>query len=127
MSAKATIMIVDDQVSVRTMLRDLVEHAGFASIVAENGAEGVEKANEHKPDLIIMDLMMPVKNGLEAAREIKALPELKDIPILFLTARGQAEDEARSLEAGAAGFIAKPFSPKNVLAKISELLAARGQ
>ncbi|MCB1324077.1 MAG: response regulator [Spirochaetales bacterium] len=116
------ILIADDQASVRNMLSDLVSHAGFTALMAENGEEAVTMATTHRPGVIILDLMMPVKNGLQAAQEIRAVPELAETPILFLTARGQPQDEARTKEAGGSAFISKPFSPRQVLATIQQLL-----
>jgi CheY-like chemotaxis protein len=74
------------------------------------------------PDLIIMDLMMPGKNGIQAAKEIKATAELSHIPIIFLTARGRPQDESSAMDAGAARFISKPFSPRVVLEAIAGLI-----
>ena len=124
---RGIILIVDDQASIRTMLSDLVSGAGFEAVLAENGEVGVKLAQEHQPGVIVMDLMMPVKSGLDAAQEIRNIPALSAVPILFLTARGQPQDEQRAMDAGGSGFIAKPFSPKQVLAKIEELMAWGGK
>jgi len=123
MSAK--ILIVDDQESIRNMLSELLGMAGYTYEMAQNGVEAVELAGRTRPDLIIMDLMMPVKNGLEAAAEIRALPELEQTPILFLTARGQAQDEEKIRTAGGNALMTKPFSPRQVLEKIKALLGER--
>ena len=124
-STKGIILVVDDQVSIRGMLSDLLSAAGFEVVLAQNGEEGVEMAREKRPLAIVMDLMMPVKSGLEAAQEIRGIPDLAAIPILFLTARGQPQDEQRAMEAGGSAFVAKPFSPKLLLGKVEELIAAR--
>ncbi len=122
---KKKILIADDQSAIRNMLAELLKSRGYDCHLAENGEEAVRMAKEVVPDLIIMDVMMPLKNGFEAAREIKGTPESAAAPILFLTARGQAQDEQAARDAGGAGFMAKPFSPKLVLAKIVELLALK--
>ncbi|MBE7437134.1 MAG: response regulator transcription factor [Spirochaetales bacterium] len=121
MSAKK-ILIVDDQESIRNMLSELLSMAGYSFEMARNGEEALEIAVRSRPDLIIMDLMMPVKNGLEAATEIRTIPELTTTPILFLTARGQKQDEEKVRNAGGNALMAKPFSPRQVLEKIRALL-----
>lgn len=124
-AGKQKVLIADDQSAIRNMLAELLKSRGYECHLAENGEEGIRVAKEVVPNLIIMDVMMPLKNGFEAAREIKTVPELAAVPILFLTARGQAQDEQAARDAGGSGFMTKPFSPKLVLAKISELLAQK--
>ncbi len=119
---RKTVLIVDDQVSLREMLSEMLGNADYATLAAENGAEAVAMTAEHRPDLVIMDLMMPVKNGLEAAREIRLLPGMNELPILFLTARGNEKDEEMARAAGGTDFIRKPFSPRQVLATIQAIL-----
>ena len=119
---KKHILIVDDQPNLRKVLRDLMEHQGFEVSTADNGETGVQIALETKPDLIVMDMMMPVLGGVEATRQIRENPDFGQTPIVFLTARGQAEDEARAREAGATAFINKPFSPRKVMATVQDLL-----
>lgn len=118
------ILIADDQAAIRNMLAELLKSRGYQCFIAENGSDAVQMAKDNRPNLIIMDVMMPQKNGLDAAREIKGIPELASVPILFLTARGHAQDEQAAKEAGGSAFMAKPFSPKLVIAKITEILAA---
>ncbi|MCB1308935.1 MAG: response regulator [Leptospiraceae bacterium] len=116
------ILIVDDQPNVRTVLAEMFKNQGYLVETAENGEVGIQKAREYQPELLIMDIMMPVKDGLSAAREIKADPDLQSIPILFLTARGQKQDEENARAAGADGFITKPFSPRRIMETVSSML-----
>ena len=117
------VLVVEDTEDNRQILRDLLGMAGYEMVEAHDGAEGVAKATEHKPDLILMDIQMPVMDGYEATRRIKADPTLKDIPIIAVTSYALAGDEAKTREAGCDGYVAKPFSPRKLLATVHEFLA----
>ena len=119
-----TILVVEDTEDNRRILRDLLTAAGYNMIEAYDGAEGVAKAGEHKPDLILMDIQMPVMDGYEATRRIKADPALKSIPVIAVTSYALSGDEEKTRAAGCDGYIAKPFSPRQMLAKVREVLAA---
>ncbi|HYD07005.1 MAG TPA: response regulator [Reyranella sp.] len=121
MSSKK-ILVVEDTEDNRQILRDLLGMAGYDMIEAHDGAEGVNQAAAHKPDLILMDIQMPVMDGYEATRRIKANPELKDIPILAVTSYALSGDEQKARAAGCDGYIAKPYSPRQMLAKVREIL-----
>ena len=116
------ILVVEDTEDNRQILRDLLTQAGFDLIEAHDGAEGVAKAAEHKPDLILMDIQMPVMDGYEATRQIKANPELKAIPIVAVTSYALSGDEEKARAAGCDGYIAKPYSPRQMLAKVREIV-----
>ena len=116
------ILVVEDTEDNRQILRDLLGMAGYTMIEAQDGAEGVAKATEHKPDLILMDIQMPVMDGYEATRQIKANPELKAIPIVAVTSYALSGDEAKARAAGCDDYIAKPYSPRQMLAKVREIL-----
>jgi len=118
------ILVVEDTEDNRQILRDLLGMAGYEMIEANDGAEGVNQATQHKPDLILMDIQMPVMDGYEATRRIKANPELKAIPIVAVTSYALSGDEDKAREAGCDGYIAKPFSPRQMLAKVREVLGA---
>ena len=96
--------------------------AGYELIEATNGAEGVELAQRERPDLILMDIQLPVVDGYEAARRIKANAELKSIPIIAVTSYALSGDEAKARSAGCDGYVTKPFSPRQLLAKVREFL-----
>ena len=121
MSSKK-ILVVEDTEDNRQILRDLLGMAGYDMIEAHDGAEGVAQAAQHKPDLILMDIQMPVMDGYEATRRIKANPELKGIPIVAVTSYALSGDEEKARAAGCDGYIAKPYSPRQMLAKVREIL-----
>ena len=116
------ILMVEDTEDNRQILRDLLGMAGYEMIEARDGAEGVAQATEHKPDLILMDIQMPVMDGYEATRRIKADPALRHIPVIAVTSYALSGDEAKARAAGCDAYIAKPFSPRLLLAKVRELL-----
>ena len=116
------ILMVEDTEDNRQIMRDLMSMTNYELIEACNGAEGVAMAALHKPDLILMDIQLPVMDGYEAARRIKADPALKHIPIIAVTSYALSGDEAKTLAAGCEGYVAKPFSPRLLLAKIREFL-----
>lgn len=116
------ILMVEDTEDNRQIMRDLMASAGYDLIEAVNGAEGVAMAASEKPDLILMDIQLPVMDGYEASRRIKADPALRRIPIIAVTSYALSGDEAKTLAAGCDGYVAKPFSPRALLAKIREFL-----
>ena len=116
------ILMVEDTEDNRQILRDLMASIGYELLEAVDGADGVAVATREKPDLILMDMQMPVMDGYEAARRIKSNPELRHIPIIAVTSFALAGDEAKTLAAGCDGYVAKPFSPRLLLAKIHEFL-----
>jgi two-component system cell cycle response regulator DivK len=116
------ILVVEDQEDNRRILRDLLTSAGYELIEAVTGSEGVHLARSHRPDLILMDIQLPELDGHEATRLIKADPDLRPIPIVIVTSYALSGDEAKALAAGADAYVTKPFSPRQLLAKIRELL-----
>ena len=116
------ILVVEDTPDNRQILRDLLTSAGYEVIEAFNGAEGVAAAIEHLPDLILMDIQLPVLDGYEATRRIKANAATAKIPIIAVTSYALSGDEAKAQAAGCDGYVAKPFSPRQLLAKVREFL-----
>jgi len=116
------ILIVEDTEDNRQILRDLLGTAGYTLFEASDGAEGIAKAAEHRPDLILMDIQMPVMDGYEATRRIKADPALKSIPVVAVTSYALSGDEEKTRAAGCDGYIAKPYSPRLMLAKVREII-----
>jgi two-component system, cell cycle response regulator DivK len=116
------ILMVEDTEDNRQIIRDLMESVGYDLIEAEEGASGVAMAAEHKPDLILMDIQLPVMDGYEACRRIKANPELRHIPIIAVTSYALSGDETKTKAAGCDGYVAKPSSPRQLLAKMNEFL-----
>lgn len=116
------ILIVDDQASMAMVLGDILEEGEFEVITAVNGEMGISKAKSEKPDLIIMDIMMPVKDGITAIRELRGMEEFKDIPIFILSAKGGTHDANLVGELKINGFLQKPFSPGVILEEIAKAL-----
>ena len=117
---KKRILVVEDQQDNRQILRDLLTNAGFDMIEAENGEEAIASAQASRPDLILMDIQLPILDGYEATRRIKADPNLKSIPIIVVTSYALSGGEDRARRAGCDDYVAKPFSPRQLLAKIKE-------
>jgi len=116
------ILVVEDHEDNRRILRDLLASAGFRLIEAETGPDGVEMAKAHQPDLILMDLQLPGIDGYEAARQIRSEPKLTSVVIIAVTSYALSGDEQRALAAGCNAYVCKPYSPRELLAKIRELL-----
>ena len=115
------ILIVDDQLEVRELVEVTLRTEDYQILKAENGAQAVEVARAEKPDLILMDIMMPGgMDGLEATRIIKENPETKDCVIIMLTAKGQQADRRKGLEAGATEYFSKPFSPLELIRTVEK-------
>jgi two-component system, cell cycle response regulator DivK len=117
------ILVVEDTENNRRILNDLLTNAGFEVIEATDGEKGVAMAAERQPDLILMDIQLPVVDGYEATRRIKADPVLRKIPVIAVTSYALSGDEAEARAAGCEGYIAKPFSPRVILAKVREFLS----
>jgi two-component system cell cycle response regulator DivK len=116
------ILIVEDQEDNRAILRDLLSQAGYDLIEAADGGQGVDLAQKERPDLILMDIQLPVIDGYEATRRIKADAQLKAIPIIAVTSYALSGDEAKARAAGCDGYVTKPFSPRQLLAKVREYM-----
>jgi two-component system cell cycle response regulator DivK len=116
------ILVVEDVEDNRQIMRDLLASAGIECLEAHDGQSAVLAAAELRPDLIMMDVQLPILDGYEAIRRIKADSELRDIPIIAVTSYALSGDEERALSAGCDRYVAKPFSPRQLLATIRELL-----
>jgi two-component system, cell cycle response regulator DivK len=116
------ILVVEDHEDNRQILRDLLASAGYEMLEAENGEVGVAAAIAEQPDLILMDIQLPILDGYEATRQIKANPALKDIPIIVVTSYALSGDEDKARAAGCDAYIAKPYSPRQLLARIRDFL-----
>jgi two-component system, cell cycle response regulator DivK len=116
------ILVVEDQQDNRQILRDLLTNSGFDVLEAEDGQSGVNAAKSQRPDLILMDIQLPVLDGYEATRQIKSDPNLKSIPIIVVTSYALSGDDQKAHESGCDAYVTKPFSPRALLAKIREFL-----
>src|SRR6476660_9815503 len=111
------ILVVEDQEDNRQILRDLLGNAGFDLIEAENGEQALAALAKQRPDLILMDIQLPIMDG-EATRRIRANPEMKGVPIIAVTSYALTGDEAKALAVGCSAYITKPYSPRALLAKV---------
>ena len=114
-----TILVVDDEPQIAEIAGDYLRHAGFDVITAGDGARALELVRARRADLVVLDLALPVVDGLDVAREIR---RSSDLPIIMLTARAQEDDRLRGLEIGADDYITKPFSPRELVARVRAVL-----
>lgn len=118
----ATVLIVEDAKVIARLIRKKLLERGHDVLLATNGAEGVSMARSHRPDLILMDIMMPVMGGYEAVEAIQQIDALVGVPIFMLTARYQKTDHEKSKLLGICEYITKPFSPSRLVDKVEEYL-----
>lgn len=119
MENKPKILIVDDEENICELVRLYIKKEGFDAIIANDGQEAVAKFNKEKPDLILLDIMLPIKDGWQVCREIRAQSK---VPIIMLTAKGETFDKVLGLELGADDYVVKPFEPKELIARIRAVL-----
>ena len=116
------ILVVEDQEDNRRIVRDLLTTTDYEVMEAENGEEALAAVAKQRPDLILMDIQLPVMDGYEATRRIKADPALSTIPVIAVTSYALSGDEEKARAAGCDDFVPKPFSPRQLLAKIRQYL-----
>lgn len=116
---KNKVLIVDDEANICELIRLYVEKEGYNAIIATDGAKAVEKFMQEKPNMVLLDIMLPVKDGWQVCREIRAV---SDTPIIMLTAKGETFDKVLGLELGADDYIVKPFEPKELVARMKAVL-----
>ena len=124
---KLTILVVEDEDAIRAMLLMVLEQAGFTTVVAADAEEAQKILHDNLPDLILLDWMLPGISGAEWARRLKKEQVYRELPIILLTARGEEEDKVKGLEIGADDYITKPFSPKELVARIRAVLRRSGK
>ncbi len=117
-----TVLLVEDETDVVDLLRYHLRKAGFKVLIANSGSEGLEAVRQNRPDVVVLDIMMPGMTGLEVCRAMKADAALAKIPVLMLTAKSDVKDRVKGLETGAEDYVAKPFSPKEVVLRVQALL-----
>lgn len=122
MSAPPIILLVEDNLHNRRIFQGVLAHAGFQVVEAEDGQKALDAVARERPDLILMDLSIPVIDGWECTRRLKAAPETTSIPIIALTAHAMRGDEDRAREAGCDGYLSKPISPKKVVEEVRRVL-----
>jgi len=121
----ASILIIEDEPGIQELLKFNLGHHGHEVVVASDAEEASARMRDSLPDLILLDWMLPGASGIELARRIRSDPRLKDIPIIMLTARGDERDKVLGLETGADDYITKPFSPRELMARIQAVLRRR--
>ena len=119
------ILIIDDQEDLRGVLRDLLSGSGYAVVEAADGRDGVAKAKSERPDLILMDIQLPLVDGYEATRQIKADPALKATPIIAVSSFAMKGDEEKARAAGCDDYVTKPYSPMQLLRAIRGYLGEK--
>lgn len=122
-----TILVVEDEDAIREMLTMVLEQSGFNPIATADAQEAQRVLDDTMPDLILLDWMLPTISGVEWARRLKKEPIYRELPIILLTARGEEEDKVRGLEIGADDYMTKPFSPKELIARIRAVLRRSGK
>jgi DNA-binding response OmpR family regulator len=123
--APATVLVVDDDPVILKLLEVNFEMEGFTVVRAADGAEGLERAREVLPDIVILDVMMPRMTGYEVAKALREDERTAHIPIIFVTARAQSSDVERGMELGVDDYVTKPFDPLDLIARVNVLLARR--
>jgi DNA-binding response OmpR family regulator len=124
MSAPALVLIADDDRDILSLVRAVLERSGHEVVSAGAGAEALASVAERRPDLAVLDITMPRVDGLEVLRRLRADPATSDLPVILLSAQAQEADVSRGFAAGASAYVKKPFSPRELVARVGELLGA---
>jgi two-component system alkaline phosphatase synthesis response regulator PhoP len=121
-SGHKKILIVEDEQDILQLVKHYLEKEGFRPVTAMSGLEALKKVKEDKPDLVVLDLMLPEMDGLEVCKRLRSVPDTAMLPILMLTAKAEESDTIVGLELGADDYVTKPFSPKALVARVKALL-----
>ena len=119
---QSRILVVDDEPDILNLLEYNLKRAGFQAILAKDGPEAIEAAKAHRPDLVLLDIMLPDMEGTEVLRRLKALEATASIPVIMLTAKGEEVDKIVGFELGAEDYITKPFSPRELILRVKAVL-----
>lgn len=117
-----TVLLVDDEPNIVLSLQFLIEQAGYQALVARDGEAALRAVEEHKPDLVLLDVMLPKRDGFDVCETIRAKPEWNDIRIVMLTAKGRDSEREKGLALGADAYITKPFSTREAMEQIKRFL-----
>ncbi|MFH1183455.1 MAG: response regulator [Chloroflexota bacterium] len=123
----AKILIAEDEPDIRELVTFMLRFAGYEVVAASNGEDAVHTASRELPDLVLMDVRMPRMTGYDACRLMKANPDLRDVPVVFLSAKGQESEIQSGLDAGAEEYLLKPFSPAELTNRVRGILSRRGK
>lgn len=121
-AAPKKILIIEDERDILQLVKLYLEKEGYRTVTAATGTEGLNSAKQHKPDLLVLDLMLPEIDGLEVCKRLRSAPETAMLPIIMLTAKAEETDQVIGLELGADDYVTKPFSPKALVARVKALL-----
>jgi DNA-binding response OmpR family regulator len=124
-AASMTVLLVEDEEPLRKVLRDLLDRQGYKVLEAANGVEALDQIDRGAPDVVLLDLNIPQLDGFGVLKHVRARPQTVDLPIIVLTATGDEETEVRALEMGATEFLAKPFRPRALSARLQSLVRQR--
>jgi len=122
MTTKQTVMVIEDETSIITMLRYNLEKAGFSVFEVNNGEDALHRIAEHKPDAVLLDWGLPSTSGYEVCRQIRASTEYRTLPVIMLTARGDEVDKVRALDNGADDYVTKPFKVGELIARLRAVM-----
>mgnify|MGYP006170448817 CR=1 FL=1 len=122
----ATILIADDEPNILLSLEFLMQREGYRVLVARDGQQALDTILQQRPDLVLLDVMMPHKTGFEVCQAVRTTPGIEATPILMLTARGRETDVAKGLALGANAYMTKPFSTRELVQKVAEMLGVTG-
>ena len=122
MSQKKTILLIEDEEDIAALIKLQADIAGYKLYVETDGVNGLRAVERDRPDLVILDIMLPGQNGLDVCRKMKQNPELKDIPVVIISAKNEELDIVLGLELGADDYVAKPFSPKILFSRVKAVL-----
>lgn len=122
---KIRLLLIDDHQTMHRLLEAIMRIRGYELLYAENGRQGIAMARQERPDLILLDVMMPDMDGFKVCQYLKGHDETRDIPVMFLTARGAESDVETGRKAGGDGFMTKPFQASEILGQIDRLLAGK--
>lgn len=122
-----TILVAEDQEHIRSLITYKLKNSGYSVIAVGDGVEALKKAQEARPDLILLDVMMPLMTGFEVLARLKQDEQLRSIPVLLVTAQSQEDEVVKGLELGADDYITKPFSPNELAARVKTVLLRRSK
>ena len=125
--SKETILVIEDEEDILALIHFNLVKAGLRVECAATGEEGYKKARDVRPDLILLDIMLPGMDGLEVCRQLRLAPDTREIPVIMLTAKGEDHDIVKGLELGSDDYMAKPFSPQVLLARVRAVLRRHGR
>ena len=125
MCGEHTILIVDDEPHIRRLVQVNLERAGYKTREAADGQQCLDEVKREQPDLILLDWIMPILNGMDTMKALQADPRTCEIPVVFLTARGQDEDVFKGWASGASSYITKPFNPREIMAFVDRIMLGK--